>query len=98
MGSPPLEMSKPHPGTAQGSPEAPVCDPGVVPLLGSALASIHPQGLRQFSVIAEGAEIVPSLPDPIAGSVGSLLAASKALDGVSSGGFCLASVCLIRDT
>lgn len=35
--------------------------------LGSAVASAHPQGLRQLSVIAEGAEIVPSLPDPIAG-------------------------------
>lgn len=27
--------------------------------LGSAVASVHPQGSRQFNVIAEGAEIVP---------------------------------------
>lgn len=70
--SKPRPVSWGDPGTAQGwrgSPEAPLWDPGVVSHLGSAVAPIHPQGLRQISVIAEGAEIVPSLADPIAGSV-----------------------------
>lgn len=43
---------------------APVCDPGIVSPAG---LSVYPQGLRQLNVIAEEAEIVPSLPDPIAG-------------------------------
>lgn len=59
--------------------------------LGSAVASVQPQGLRQLNVIAEGAEIVPNLPDAVAGWCWICLAASKALAAVSSGGLCLAS-------